>query len=139
MKTQSLTAAQYHAKYHGRQSESALQQSCVRWFDFKYPELKLNLFSIPNEGARTPRNGARMKAQGRRAGVADMFLAHAKARNMPFGDYAWHGMFIEFKTSKGRQSPEQAAFQLAVEKQGYEYKIIRSLDEFIFHIESYLK
>jgi len=106
-----------------KQSESALQQSCVRWFDFQYPEYRLNLFAIPNEGQRTPRNGARMKAQGRRAGVADMFLAYNVGTPKC-------GFFIEFKTDKGKQSEHQSEFEAAVVKQLYDYKIIRSFEEF---------
>lgn len=140
MPTQSLTAAEYHAKYHGKifkQSESALQQNCVRWFDYQYPELRLNLFSIPNEGARSKANGARMKAQGRRKGAPDMFFAKPKPESVPFGDYDSHGTFIEFKTATGKQSPEQREFEIAVTKQGYDYKIIRSIEEFILLIEKF--
>jgi len=110
--------------------ESELQIACVRWFDYQYPKYKLNLFSIPNEGARTPQNGARMKAMGRRAGTADMFLAVPKL--------LCHGLFIEFKTSKGKQTPVQIAFQNCVIWEGYNYQIITSFDEFKSLIETYL-
>lgn len=115
-----------------KQLESKLQIACVRWFDLTYPKLKLNLFSIPNEGSRTPANGARMKAQGRRAGCADMFLAYPNPAN------GYHGAFIEFKATKGKQNENQLAFQKAVEAQGYAYVVIRSFDEFKELIEEYL-
>lgn len=38
--------------------------------------------------------------------------------------------FIEFKTAKGRQSPEQKAVQEALEAAGYKYYIVRSVEEF---------
>lgn len=38
-------------------------------------------------------------------------------------------IFIEIKTPEGRQSKQQKQFQKAVEKLGYEYIIIRSLQE----------
>lgn len=112
------------------QNESKLQQESVRWFDYQYPKLKLNLFSIPNEGARTVANGARMKAQGRRAGTADMFLA--------FNHEFCCGMFIEFKYGKGKQNENQIAFQKAVESEGYRYEVVTSFDQFQNLINSYL-
>jgi hypothetical protein len=110
--------------------ESRLQVSCVKWFDYSYPKLKLNLFSIPNEGARTVANGARMKAQGRRAGTADMFFAKS--------NYQTHGLFLEFKIGKGKQSESQLAFEKAVKNEGYRYEIITDFDQFKNLIESYL-
>lgn len=117
-------------------SESELQQNCVRWFDYEYPELKLNLFAIPNEGQRTPANGARMKAQGRRAGVADMFLA--VERKFPTLQVAVPGLFIEFKFGKGKQNENQIAFQQAVESKGYKYEVVSDFDSFKNLIELYL-
>jgi hypothetical protein len=38
--------------------------------------------------------------------------------------------FIEFKTKKGRQSPEQKAFQEQAERQHIEYHVVRTFDEF---------
>lgn len=38
-------------------------------------------------------------------------------------------IFIEVKTSTGRQSEQQKRFQKAVEKLGYEYVIIRKIEE----------
>lgn len=123
--------------------ESRLQVSCVKWFDLQYPKLKLNLFSIPNEGARTVANGARMKAQGRRAGVADMFLAIPEyppnCEGWLKSNEAKFGMFIEFKVGKGKQSEQQIAFQKAVEKQRYHYEIVSDFTQFKNLIEKYLQ
>jgi hypothetical protein len=126
-----------------KHEESKLQIACVKWFDLTYPKLKLNLFSVPNEGSRTPANGARMKAQGRRAGCADMVLAVPKISTNKDAVYSCniiehHGIFIEFKASKGKQNENQLAFQKAVEAQGYAYVVIRSFDEFKELIEEYL-
>jgi len=121
-------------------SESILQQNCVKWFDMQYPKLKLNLFSIPNEGARTPQNGARMKAQGRRAGVADMFLAVSvdseDILNLCSGS---HGLFIEFKFGDGKQNENQKRFQYAVVNKNYTYFVVETFDQFVKLITEYLK
>lgn len=121
--------------------ESALQIECVKWFDYSYPKLRMNLFSVPNEGARTPANGARMKLQGRRAGVADMILAVPSrfTTSFDFLNNNYHGIFIEFKWGKNKQSKSQKDFEKAVEEQGYLYVLIYDFDSFQTLINGYLK
>lgn len=117
--------------------ESRLQVNCIKWFDYSYPKLKLNLFSIPNEGARTNANGARMKAQGRRAGTADCFLAIPNHQYPLIKEVLCNGLFLEFK-HKSKQTESQIAFQKAVTKEHYGYEIITDFDQFKNLIESYL-
>ena len=100
-------------------TESHLQQMCVRWYDMQFRGAELRLFSIPNEGKRNPVNGAKMKAMGRRKGAPDMIF-------LMTGTCA----FIEFKTDKGRQSPEQKQFQEVIAEHQMQYHIIRNFDEF---------
>lgn len=107
--------------------ESKLQQSCVRWFKYAYP--KVVIFAIPNEGRRNKANASRMKAEGMLAGVADLFIA------IPTGNYS--GLFIELKTTSGRQMPSQRDFQENVTMVGYQYKICRNFDEFKAVVECY--
>lgn len=109
-------------------TESALQTHCVAWFRWQYPKQASLLFSIPN-GAHlhgTPRQRAaqwaRLEREGALAGAADLFLA------IPSGNQ--HGLFIEMKTAKGKQTPAQKAFQEVVDAQGYGYVIIKELDQF---------
>jgi hypothetical protein len=61
-----------------------------------------------------------MKAMGRRKGAPDMVYM------LTNGQVA----FIEFKAPKGRQSPEQKAFEKQADKQHIEYHIIRSFEQF---------
>lgn len=119
-------------------NESKLQQSCVKWFDYSYPALKMNLFAIPNEGSRSPANGARMKAQGRRAGVADMFLAVSNHYYPIIKDTLCNGLFIEFKYGKGKQNDNQMAFQKAVVRENYRYEVVTDFDSFVNLINEYL-
>jgi hypothetical protein len=39
-------------------------------------------------------------------------------------------VWVEVKTPTGRQSPKQVAFQKMIEEMGFEYYIVRSLEEF---------
>lgn len=112
-----------------RHDESNIQCTCVRWFRYQYP--RLVLFAIPNGGNRSAVTGAIMKREGVLAGVADLFLAY------PSGDK--HGLWIEMKTGKGRQSESQKVFQAEMERNDYGYVVCRSLDEFIDEVEKYIK
>lgn len=110
--------------------ESNLQKNCFKYFRFKYPKLARLFFAVPNGGFRNAREAGIMKAEGVTAGVADTLLL------IPNKDF--HGLCIEFKTEKGRQSVYQKDFQTAVEAQGYKYEIIKNLDTFIAVVENYL-
>lgn len=111
-------------------TESAIQQQCVRWFAIAHRNLSGVLFSVPNEGKRSRSNANRMKAQGIVSGVADLVLAVARG--------GFHGLFIEMKSEKGRQTDNQKRFQADVEKQGYKYIICHGFDEFTAEITKYL-
>lgn len=99
--------------------ESILQRQCVKWFRIQYPKLTKMLFAIPNGGKRKKIEAAIMKGEGVVAGVADMFLM------------VHPGVFIEFKTKDGKQSPDQKDFQVFCQSVGYRYYIIRDFDTFM--------
>ena len=110
--------------------ESNLQKACVRWFRMQHRPLELLLFSVPNGGARSVVTGAILKAEGALRGVADLLLL------VPSNGY--HGLCIEMKAAKGRQSPHQKLWEQAVTAQGYRYVVINSFDAFRHEIENYL-
>ncbi len=76
------------------------------------PELNL-LFAIPNGGHRHPATGAKLKAEGVKAGVPDIALMVAKK--------GYHGLFIELKTEKksSKLSDVQINWLNALTEQGY--------------------
>lgn len=113
-----------------RDIEHQTQCACVRWFRYQYAEYSMLLFAVPNGGARDAVTGAKLKAEGVVAGVADLFLS------IPSSLY--HGLYIEMKTANGKQSKSQKIFQQRVEAMGYRYAIVRSFDEFVVEIRKYL-
>lgn len=115
---------------HSLNEEHKMQCAQVRYMQAKYPELKYLFFAVPNGQKRTTRQAAWLKMEGMVPGVSDMILLMPNARH-PY-------LCIENKTAKGKQSPEQIAFQHAVEQNGGKYIVVRSLDEFIENIEHYL-
>lgn len=120
-------------------TESEIQQAVMKWWALSHKGLGVRherlLMAFPMQGQRSPRNGARMKAEGMRAGLADMFLAVP----MPF-ETGYHGLWIELKRPKPRGvvSPEQCDFLQSVHEQGYAWKVCFGFDECIKAISNYL-
>lgn len=114
-----------------RHIEAQLQETCVRWFHYQYPQLGNRLFHIPNGGSRNVIEAANLKRQGVLAGVADLCLLMKSAK---------HGaLFIEMKTADGRLSERQKAWRDDITKDDeYKYVVCRSLADFIHEVEQYL-
>lgn len=111
--------------------EETLQESCVKWFDFVYPDLKLLLHHSPNEGRRSVIEGTHLKASGMRKGFPDLVLL------MPSGAYHWLAM--EFKSEKGRPTEEQKEYADYLTTHGVLHKYIRTFTEFEELIKEYVK
>lgn len=115
--------------YH---EESQIQRACVKWFTYQHHEFEGLLFAVPNGGRRGKVEAGIMKAEGVYAGVADLLML------VPRGQF--HGLCIEMKTAKGKQSASQLIWEMKVSEQGYKYVVCRNgVDEFIEIVENYLK
>lgn len=117
-------------------SESVEQQNLFRWAAVsaavRWPKEMRMLYHVPNEGKRSRANGARLKAEGLRAGVPDINLDVAR------GEY--HGLRIEMKRRRGgRVSPEQTAWLEALREQGYAAVVAYGWEEAADAIEKYLR
>jgi len=123
------------------QDEHKLQCACVQWFNIQHRDLRGLLFAVPNGGARSKATAGMLKAEGVVPGVADLILLVPRCFKA-HDDDGWyntiHGLCIEMKTAKGRQSPEQKAWQVIVEAKGYQYAVCRSFDDFVRTINEYL-
>jgi len=105
-------------------TESRLQQECYMHLHNHYPHMRGLFFEVHNN-ANSAISGVVHKAIGRVAGVADMCLL-IPAR----GGNAARVIFVEFKTPTGRQSPKQKVWQETVERAGFQYVVIRSVEDF---------
>lgn len=74
-------------------TEHAEQVAFIHWADAYFNNRDCFVFAIPNGGLRNKMVAIKMKAEGVRAGVPDLFLP------LPKGKY--HGLFIEMKRLKG--------------------------------------
>lgn len=130
-----------------KHDESNLQQQCVAWFRAEYPQFAMLLVHPINEGSgHTEMDRRRQgihKAEGAVAGVPDLLFflpsfSHLKSEILKSFWVEVNGLGIEFKTERGKQSPEQKKFQRYFEAAGYGYHIVRSIEEFKVLIISYI-
>lgn len=119
--------------------EEDLQKACVKWYDLQWGNKKINgepikdlLHHSPNGGHRTKREAAGFKMMGTRAGFPDLWLG------IQVGDCPY--LCLELKTlARGsRQSDHQRAYERLVKAAGARYVVIRTLQEFINAVNSYL-
>lgn len=111
-------------------TEHQLQSACFKLFNLQYPQHAGDYFAIPNGGLRNKRVAYKLKLEGVKPGVFDAFLS------VPRATYA--GLWIEFKTAKGRLSQEQKQFKERMENNGYKCEVAKSIDEFARITNAYL-
>lgn len=85
-------------------------QKIVISFCGKHPELSV-VYANPNGGLRDIGTAIKLKAEGVKKGVPDLFLPLAKK--------GYHGLFIELKTETGRASKEQKDWIEKLNANGY--------------------
>lgn len=88
------------------------------------------IFAVPNGGSRNKIEAVNLKRQGVKSGVADVILLIPKK--------GFASLLLEFKTSTGKQSPEQRTFQKQAEMCGSSYKIVRNVTQAIEVMRNYL-
>lgn len=121
-----MKSSQERTRKRPKHIESGIQIECIKLFRLYYP--KYLIFSVPNGGARNAREAAILSAEGVVPGVSDLIaVADGKI------------LFIEMKAPKGRQSGYQKAFQAAIERLGFQYRICHSVTEFDAIVRRWLK
>ena len=115
-------------------TEAQEQTALFQWAAYmarKWPELRL-MHAIPNGGSRHPVEAARLKAQGVKAGIPDIFLPVARG--------GYHGLYIEMKRKKGgRISVDQQQMIDALRDQGYRVEVCKGAEEASKTIKEYMK
>jgi len=99
-------------------SESDIQSSFIIWVNLQYPLIADVTASFANGGARHPRYGNRLRREGLKRGFPDVGIFTARGK--------YHGMFIEFKSAKGKLSPYQRQAITDLRLQGYKCVVCKS-------------
>lgn len=76
-----------------------MELAYFKYYDGSMRKVTDYLFAIPNGGKRNKLEAVRLKKQGVKAGVSDMFLP------IPFNDRC--GLWMELKVGKGKPSGDQ--------------------------------
>jgi hypothetical protein len=108
------------------QDEHKLQVAICKYLDIaeKFP-----FFAIPNGGQRNLLVAVKLKMEGVKRGVADMFWMISNEK--------WNGIFVEVKTPKGIKSEYQREFEKQAIAHGYYYAVVRSVGDCITLLEKY--
>jgi hypothetical protein len=111
-------------------TESAHQKALFAFLALQSdPRLKL-AFAIPNGGHRDKITAARMKAEGAKAGVWDIFL--------PFPAGGFHGLFIEMKVGDNKLTSKQEEFEAALHN-SYAFKVCYSWEAAAAAMQEYVR
>lgn len=100
-------------------SEARLQQEIFTHHWNNYPDERGLLFMVYNNAVNKIQ-GAQLKSQGMVAGVSDMIYLNPRTSKV---------QLLELKTKTGTQSPRQKKWQSLVSDNGFQYHLIRSLEE----------
>ena len=116
-----------------KSSEHQEQAALFHWAalqEARWPELRY-LFAIPNGGHRVAAVARKLKAEGVKAGVLDIFLPVARA-----GQY---GLWLEMKYGRNTLTKEQKDWLDFLVAQGYRVEVAYSMEEARDYITAYLK
>ena len=117
-------------KQHHVQHEEMMQMQILREMERLFPAYAMLLVHNCNEFNGTKAQGGKRKSMGIRKGFPDLSFF------VPTEHY--HGLHIELKCGRNKQSEEQKKYQELLEKQGYQYVVCKSVEEFINGIDKYL-
>lgn len=95
----------------------------------KYPALEL-MFAVPNGGHRHIAVARKLKAEGVKAGVPDIFL--------PWPTRQGSGLFIEMKVGKNKVTPAQQEWLDRLSNAGYKIALCYGWEQAKNVIEEYL-
>jgi hypothetical protein len=101
------------------QTESQIQSAFFEWLSLhekKYPELSL-CYAIPNGSHKSIASRMKFKREGLKAGVPDVHL--------PAFTDGCRGLWIEFKSKRGRISPEQYQWRVKLNNAGHRVEVCR--------------
>jgi len=111
-------------------AETSEQQRVIKWCRASGGEYE-KIYSIPNEGKRTGKNGARMKAQGLLAGMPDLCL--------PVMRDGKGALYIEMKRQGEEPSDKQWAVINRLRRDGYAVQVCDSYEEALEALRRYVE
>jgi hypothetical protein len=128
-------------KTSSEHTEQCLLFSWAKKMEGRHPQLGL-MFAIPNGGLRNVRVAVKLKKEGVKAGIPDIFLAVPRfpddiqsilyfdgASTMRVSDDMRFGLFIEMKYGKNKPTNVQKQWLYDLDYEGYDTVVCHSFDE----------
>ena len=103
--------------------EGDLKLAVDQWLQYKQNAGELMYLRLNSGDFIEVRGDTRRRIKGCPAGTSDFMVVVGEPYEDKIKCY-----FIELKSEKGKQSPEQRDFQSMVEEQGASYYIVRSIE-----------
>jgi hypothetical protein len=125
-------------------SEDKRQADCWQWLWNTYLNTRGLCFHIRNGGSlkgtkqERQREGNKFKAMGVLAGMPDLCLAIAGKQAGTSSHGLANALYIEMKTDKGKESPEQLQRHKELRAANNRVEVVRSLTDFQIVIHDYL-
>jgi len=103
-------------------TESQEQVAFMQWVDMFFNGNEEFVFAIPNGGLRNVVVAKKMKAEGVKPGVPDLFFTLARG--------GYHGLFIEMKRIKGGSTSKDQKDKIErLRNCGYKVDVCKGFDE----------
>lgn len=106
------------------------QKALIEWCEYKGYPYNL-IFAIPNGGKRHKAVAVKLKKEGVKSGVPDLFL--------PVPAMSYCGLFIEMKSKKGKVTDNQKKWIKTLIKQGFIADTCYGFDEAKDLMERYIE
>lgn len=116
-----------------QQSEHDFQKRLVAALNQRIiiePALAL-LYAVPNGGMRNKATAGKLRAEGVKSGVPDLFLS------VPATPY--HGLYLELKAKGNTASPDQRRWLLNLSAQGYKCAVVNDMGTALRIVAEYLR
>ncbi len=113
--------------------EGQQQATFMQWLQRQYPALWANSFHVPNGGHRNKVVAAKLKKEGVKAGVPDLWFMQARG--------AHPALVIEFKAARPNSaavSKEQKQWLTDLAAQGFSCHVAKGIDEAQALVRAYM-
>ncbi len=112
-----------------KRTEHDEQVALIQWAQY-HPIASKCLVAIPNGGMRNLLVAKKLKKEGVRAGVSDLFLAYPSNQK--------HGLWIEMKSKNGTLSDPQKSWITLMRGVGYACAVCYGFEDAVKVVEGYL-
>lgn len=109
-------------------SEHQIQSVLIDWVNYQW--FGEYLFAIPNGGGRSIIEARKLKKEGVRSGIPDLFLS--------IPNYRYPGLYLEMKKPGGRLSENQVKYKALLTSVGYGVVVCYSYEQAREVIENYM-